>query len=335
MRRGFWRAQGSLTKTYLLPRPTGHLDNPQRTSSFAYPTPPPTRPASTVPFERFSPPPHSAIPPADISLTVRDGTLVEASTGHRTWGAASLFSHRLASSSSSYLPFAPSNRSLRVLELGSGTGLVGLAAAKVLEALDVPARVVLSDGGDEPDTVLANLRENVEANFPPADSAASCVKVTSERLDWRDYLPSSPSIRAVSHMRQERYDLLLGTDLAYERGQATLLHAAVAVLLRFPSSAPSRDEPNPVFWLTVALRPTHTAEIAEVDSLFPSSSISSSVNPALLRTHDGKLYRLVSTATEDVVGPDGFAGRAVRGKMGARGEMRYRIYRVEWEEMRG
>ncbi|BGP02919.1 hypothetical protein JCM10021v2_006641 [Rhodotorula toruloides] len=178
--------------------------------------------------------------------------------------------------------------------------------APLLQALDVSARVVLSDGGDEPETVLANLRENVEANFPFADAANSCVKVDVQRLDWRDYLPSSPL--ANSHLQEERYDLLLGTDLAYERGQATLLHSAVAGLLRFPS--PSFDELKPVFWLTIALRPTHVAEIAEVHSLFPSSS--SPFDPSLLRHHAGKLYRLISIASQELVGPDGFAGRATQ-----------------------
>ncbi|BGO94964.1 hypothetical protein NBRC10512_003864 [Rhodotorula toruloides] len=332
-------AQGSVTKTYLLPRATRHLETkPSETKpsipSFPYPSPPPTRPASTVPFDpshpvQLFPPPTSS----DIALTIRDGTLVEASTGHRTWGAATLFSHRLASSPSTFLPLSPSDeRPLRVLELGSGTGLVGLATAKVLQALDVPARVVLTDGGDEPDTVLANLGENVEANFPLAESADSCVKVDVQRLDWRDYLPASLSSVSLahSHSQAERYDLLLGTDLAYERGQATLLHSAVAGLLRFPSH--SLDQVKPVFWLTIALRPTHAAEIAEVDSLFPSSS-SSPLDPSLSRHYEGKAYRLVTTATEEMVGPDGFAGRAVRGRMAARGEMRYRIYKVEWEEV--
>ncbi|GAA6049597.1 hypothetical protein NBRC10513_005933 [Rhodotorula toruloides] len=321
-------AQGSVTKTYLLPRPTRRFKIAQPAPAFAYPTPPPTRPASTVPFDHPPPPSPSPPPLSDIALTIRDGTLVEASTGHRTWGAATLFSHRLASSPSTFLALSPSNeRPLRVLELGSGTGLVGLAAAKVLQALDVSARVVLSDGGDEPETVLANLRENVEANFPFADAANSCVKVDVQRLDWRDYLPSSPL--ANSHLQEERYDLLLGTDLAYERGQATLLHSAVAGLLRFPS--PSFDELKPVFWLTIALRPTHVAEIAEVHSLFPSSS--SPFDPSLLRHHAGKLYRLISIASQELVGPDGFAGRAVRGRMSARGEIRYRIHRIEWEEV--
>ncbi|BGP34818.1 hypothetical protein JCM10296v2_006642 [Rhodotorula toruloides] len=326
-------AQGSVTKTYLLPRPTRHLETKPSIPFFAYPTPPPTRPASTAPFDHPSPP-FTSSPPAssDIGLTIRDGTLVEASTGHRTWGAATLFSHRLASLPSTFLPLSSmsSNRPLRVLELGSGTGLVGLAAAKVLQALEVPAHTVLSDGGDEPDTVLANLRENVEANFPFADATHSCIRVDVQRLDWRGYLPSSPL--ANSHTQEERYDLLLGTDLAYERGQATLLHSAVAGLLRFPS--PSFDEVKPVLWLTIVLRPTHAAEIAEVDSLFPSSSSSSSpCDPSLVRHYAGNSYRLITTASEELVGPDGFAGRAVRGRMSARGEMRYRIYRIGWEEV--
>lgn len=330
-------AQGSVTKTYLLPRTIRLFDGKQTAyQTLGYPTPPPTRPASVVPFERSSPATAQSTTLApEISLTIRDGTLVEASTGHRTWGAASIFAHRLASSPSTYLPLTPNpGRILRVLELGSGTGLVGLATAKVLEALDVPARVVLSDGGDEPQTVLANLRENVSANLAPPESAECGVKVDIERLDWRDYLPSSSSYSTLDHSQGERHDLILGSDLAYERGQATLLHAAVAGLLRFPSPLSSTaDDPRPVFWLTIALRPTHRFETAEVDAVFPSASSAPAPDPSLLRQHDGKAYRLVTASFDEVVGPDGFAGRAVRGRVAARGEMRYRTYRIEWQEV--
>ncbi|GJN93136.1 hypothetical protein Rhopal_006182-T1 [Rhodotorula paludigena] len=208
------------------------------------------------------------------------GTLLEASTGHRTWGAASIIAHRLASSPTTFFPSAAAPAPFRVLELGSGTGLVGLTAAAVLSRAKHPSsvQVTLSDGGDEPDAVLANLRHNVEANLSLLQSspAESRLDVQVKRLDWRDYLsPASAPPDSV------RYDLLLGADLAYEPGQATLLHAAVSSLLRFPSPRTSPiGVADPTFWLCIPLRPTHTAEQAELASLFPLPS--DPPDPALL-----------------------------------------------------
>ncbi|GAA5836724.1 hypothetical protein JCM9279_007637 [Rhodotorula babjevae] len=340
-------AQGSTTKTYLLPDPLAALTPP---APFPYPTPPPTRPSSTAPFlPRLS---HSTAvsgAPADASasplrLTVRDGTLLEASTGHRTWGSASILAHLLAASPSRFFPAlcasppAPSPP-LRILELGSGTGLVGLTAAAVLSRLGVGARggaeVVLSDGGDEPQAVLDNLLENVVAN---EGAMGDGVRVRVERLDWRDYLlESTPTEVSPTPRANERFDILLGTDLVYERGQATLLHAAAAGLLRFPSSF-STATSRPTFWLALPIRPTHADENAEVAELFPSpaSSWSAASASALCRTDPatGKAYRLAAVEREELLGPSGFAtGRTGRGGVAAMGELRYCVRRIEWEEV--
>lgn len=216
---------------------------------------------------------------------------------------------------------------------------MGLTAAAVLSRAKNPSsvQVTLSDGGDEPDAVLSNLRHNVEANsfLTRSRPAEGRLDVRVERLDWRDYLSptSAPPDR-------ERYDLLLGADLAYEPGQATLLHAAVSSLLRFPSP---RSSPvgvaDPTFWLCVPLRPTHTAEQAELASLFPLPS--DPPDPALVRRRPAEeagksdAYRLVSREREELRGPDGFGGRAVRGRIGAKGEMRYWVLRIEWERVEG
>ena len=344
-------AQGSTTKTYLLPDPRHALPPPL---SYPYPTPPPTRPSSTAPFlPRTSP--STALPsaPSDTSsstlrLTIRDGTLLEASTGHRTWGSASVLAHLLAASPSRFFPALSASTSspsspLRVLELGSGTGLVGLTAAAVLSRLGVGARrgaeVVLSDGGDEPQAVLDNLRENVAAN---EGAIIGGVSVRVERLDWRDYvLPLEEGSSAPD--AEERFDVLLGTDLVYERGQATLLHAATAGLLRFPSSASTSSTSRPTFWLALPLRPTHADEDAEVASLFPSPSSTMGAPPTShLRRIDpasGKTYRLVAVEREELLGPSGFAatragaGRVGRGGAAAMGELRYCVLRIEWKEV--
>lgn len=326
-----------MVKTYLLPH-AAHWP----TSALAYPTPPTTRPGSTVPFAPRASPAVSWSDVAEqaLALTIRDGTLLEASTGHRTWGSASILSHLLAANPSRFFPprpGSPSRDPLRVLELGSGTGLVGLTAAAVLSR-EGPARaeVVLSDGGDEPEAVLSNLRDNVAAN---SARLSPDVHVRVERLDWRDYLLSagesvaSPtSSNAPPHA--ERFDLLLGTDLVYERDQAVLLHAAAAGLLRFPSASLN---PAPTFWLALPIRPTHAQENAQVAALFPpAASAPPAAAPELQRTDPAtrRTYRLVALEREELVGPSGFAATgAVRGRASAMGELRYCVVRIGWQEV--
>nr|QSQ68602.1 hypothetical protein PY_023339 [Puya raimondii] len=92
----------------------------------------------------------------------------------------------------------PPKPSLRILELGSGTGLVGLAAAAALRA-----RVVLTDLPH----VLPNLRFNARANAPLlASRGAAAVR----QLRWGerdDLLPLAAS--------EGPFDAVLGSDVVY------------------------------------------------------------------------------------------------------------------------
>jgi ETFB lysine methyltransferase len=80
----------------------------------------------------------------------------------------------------------------RVLELGCGLGLAGIAAARA------GATVTLTD--IDPDALLF-AAENAELNL----EAAQRERVTIAPMDWRDPVP------------QTRYDLVIGADIVYER----------------------------------------------------------------------------------------------------------------------
>ncbi|KAF9133588.1 Methyltransferase-like protein 21D [Mortierella sp. 14UC] len=67
-----------------------------------------------------------------------------------------------------------SKRTLNILELGSGTGLVGLAIARMLSAAGVIARIVLTDKAN----VLPLLQRNMEKNH------ARGVELEARVLDW-------------------------------------------------------------------------------------------------------------------------------------------------------
>ena len=93
-------------------------------------------------------------PPIRISL--REPSLTADNLGHKTWLASYLLARRLPSLKSLPVPHNPSTNPLRILELGSGTGLLGIAAA----ALYPDAKARLTDL----QAIVPNLKVNIDAN---------------------------------------------------------------------------------------------------------------------------------------------------------------------------
>lgn len=125
--------------------------------------------------------------PQDVQVTIRDMTLVDDALGGRTWGAAPLLAAELMQR-----PRVPGN----VLELGAGTGLVGLALAAraALEIrstdLDGYPSVVLTDHHP---TVLSNLKHNVSRwrkEHPDAHDSA----LVTRALDWYEVYAASTGL---------------------------------------------------------------------------------------------------------------------------------------------
>lgn len=119
-----------------------------------------------------------------LQLTLHEPALAADNLGLKTWASAYLLAKRLPSLS---LPPLPAGS--RVLELGAGTGLVGLAAAATLHA-----HVVFTDLPE----IVPNLAHNVCANATTI--AAHGGKADVGVLDWSrpDTLtlfnhPTSPS----------------------------------------------------------------------------------------------------------------------------------------------
>ncbi|KAJ7589186.1 S-adenosyl-L-methionine-dependent methyltransferase [Mycena floridula] len=154
----------------------------------------------------------------DAPLSSSDHT----SVGLQSWGSAILMAQRMALSPGTFLGGAA-----RVLELGAGTGLLSIVAAKLLPE----STVVATDY--HPD-VLENLAQNVKTNSPV--SIAVC------NLDWEQPELAEPL--------DAPFDVILAADVIYHPDHAQWIKNCVERLL----ARPSRDSSGGIFWLVIPLR---------------------------------------------------------------------------------
>lgn len=249
---------------------------------------PPTLPASEPERTRFHFGP--------VQVLIQDSAITSDALGNRTWGAAPLLSQYLLSNFCK--PSQGSGRlPTRVLELGAGTGLVGLALAALARARGKSMQVDLTDYHPH---VLNNLRANALLNEGEWESTATIrdVALNIYRLDWQEVhnalsalepsstsktysstaqtlpalppsssssgtsgspYPSNPSTPFPSLFPTERYDLLIACDCVYDP-----LHP------RWIRSVAHRHlAPGGTLYLISPLRRTHAKEVQAVYEAFP------------------------------------------------------------------
>ncbi|KAL5494580.1 hypothetical protein ACEPAI_41 [Sanghuangporus weigelae] len=194
-----------------------------------------------------------------VSLTLTDTPFENgdySSVGAQTWGGACVMADMIFESPEQFDLPAPgagenidAEHAFRILELGAGTGLVGLAIIKLMELRNIRADVVLTDFYP---SVLANLRSNVAVNSP--SSSGDRLRVFVPFLDWSTYASKSSS--ESEHLGS--FDLIVGADIVYESEHAMWIKSCLEKLLRT----------NAHFHLVIPLRHTHTVESSTVEQVF-------------------------------------------------------------------
>ncbi|KAG2022523.1 hypothetical protein CC2G_000264 [Coprinopsis cinerea AmutBmut pab1-1] len=231
------------------------------------------------------------------------------SVGLQTWGSAIIFSERMCISPSAYLssPSRAENSSkpMRILELGAGTGILSIVAAKLLGGSQPAPEIIATDYHPE---VLENLEKNIATNFKCGldEVQAGKAPVQVRALDWEnpDYSPPF----------DERFDLILAADVVYHPEHARWIKNCVEGLLALPRSG---ELDGGVFWMFIAVRPTgrHEGLDKTVDDLFGDHQEPS------LRSEDGG-WRLGILEREAVA--------RVAGNVGRVDEHSYRLFKIGW-----
>lgn len=159
--------------------------------------------------------------PSQLEITIHEPALTSDNLGFKTWAASYLLAKRLQSIN---LP-RPNGVPLRILELGSGTGLVGMAAAGVLGA-----SVLLTDLPE----IESNLAKNLAQNQSRIQALGGTAKTAV--LDWNspdEIIPSGYSNTAFEADKDsfDRFPIILAADAIYDEKHPDMLAGAVAAWL--------------------------------------------------------------------------------------------------------
>ncbi|KAF3357431.1 hypothetical protein VDGD_00997 [Verticillium dahliae] len=177
--------------------------------------------------------------PNEFELIIREPPLTGDSLGHKTWGSSYVLARHLPQLTSTSLArlFAESQKESRltVLELGSGTGLLGIAAAALWKV-----DIVMSDLPE----IMANLHHNADANRSVVESLGGSLK--DGALTWGS--TSKGEVDQALFGEKNQFKIVLAADPMYDDIHPVLLAGAFSEHLSFDSDSravvmvPLRDE---------------------------------------------------------------------------------------------
>ncbi|KAK0618006.1 putative methyltransferase-domain-containing protein [Bombardia bombarda] len=177
-----------------------------------------------------------------FSLSIREPPITGDALGLKTWGSSYVLAQLLRQFASttttpagplSHLFPAHQQQPPEVLELGSGTGLLGLAAACIWKTT-----VVLTDL----DMIMPNLRHNAELNRATVEACGG--RVDTAALTWG----AEPEENDPRFAEGNQYKLILAADAVYDDNHPVLLASATNAHLSLCPDAralamiPMRDE---------------------------------------------------------------------------------------------
>ena len=189
---------------------------------------------------------------APLAITLHEPSLTADDLGHKTWTASYLLARRLCAQPippfAAFVDGAAAGAPRpRVLELGAGTGLLGLALAAHfpvnMDLTDLPA-------------IVPNLAANVRANQPLLDARGSMAVAFA--LDW-GRLPLLDDEKAGDEdARAHSYRVVVAADPIYGPEHPALLAAAIDRYLERTQEARLVIE--------LPTREAYGAEVAELKS---------------------------------------------------------------------
>ena len=201
------------------------------------------------------------------------------------------------------------DRPLRILELGAGTGMLSIVAAKILQFSNPAPEIVATDYHPE---VLDNLSKNVATNFPKSPA------ITIECLDWERPHYSKPL--------DQPFDVILAADVIYHPEHAQWIKQCVEKLLARPSDTIySSNHSGGVFWLIIPVRSTgrHEGLDRTVDALFPLAHTHGHVNSdATHRHYYERREPQLAILQKEELGRQASVGRADEGG--------YKLFKIGW-----
>lgn len=147
-----------------------------------------------------------------VELSIHEPALTADNLGFKTWASSFLLAQRLTNLQSTLPELSEEDA---VLELGAGTGLVGMAAAVVFRK-----HVILTDLPD----IVPNLERNVRANA--AHITASGGVMSTAVLDWST--PQDFTLCDDSALKAHSFPLIFAADPIYSAEHPTLLVNAIS-----------------------------------------------------------------------------------------------------------
>jgi len=245
--------------------------------------------------------------PREVHVELNDAPISgddHTSVGLQSWASSIVLAERMCADAAEF-GFGTvqcRDEKRRILELGAGTGLLSIVAAKLLYGTDSDTNPEVIATDYHPD-VISNLISNIHTNFPSPYSIAVHPPVKVHFLDWQHPLYTAPL--------DMPFTTILAADVIYHPDHARWIKGCVERLLLRPECREEGE--GGIFWLIIPLRSTgrHEGMCNTVDEIFPD-----------LGAEGGGLeWKLAVLEREDVGKQDGL-GRA--------DESGYKLFKIGW-----